>query len=308
MADDSGLKGLVLTIDRFVGEDGPGIRTTVFLKGCPLSCRWCHSPQSRLPRPQLLLHANRCIACASCVSACPQAAQLVGEGEGDRRVLWERCDHCGECTAVCPTGALEMAGDWLSVDEVMGIVARDQAFYRHSGGGVTFSGGEATAQSRFLLACLQAAKAAGIHTALDTSGLATSAVLEEMLPHVDLFLFDIKHMDNSAHQRGTGVGNELILANLRRIAELDISIWLRVPLIPGYNDSEENLSRVGALARSLPSVEKVSLLPYNALAGAKYEFIGESFELAHLVPHSKPLEEALARVVSAQGAPTEIGR
>jgi pyruvate formate lyase activating enzyme len=205
--------------------DGPGIRTTVFLKGCPLKCKWCHSPHSISIKPQLAFFANRCIACGACVNVCPQGAQIVSVTE--RRVLWEKCDNCGKCAEACPSKALEMVGEWFTVEQIINIVERDLVYYKNSGGGVTFSGGEPTAQPEFLASCLQKCKDLGIHTALDTCGFAKWSVFEKILPHVDLFLYDIKHMDNGKHAQFTGVGNELILENLKKISQRGKPVWVR---------------------------------------------------------------------------------
>lgn len=303
---ESSPQGLVLSIDRFVGEDGPGIRTTVFLKGCPLRCVWCHSPESISPKPQLFFYSNRCIGCRACVEACPSNAQIVSPEE--RCVLWERCDDCGHCVPVCPSAALDIAGKWMSVDQVMAVVTRDLIYYKNSGGGVTFCGGEATMQHEFLLACLKACKEAGIGTALDTCGHVKWSVLEELLPFIDLFLYDIKHMDSVCHKNLTGVGNELILENMRKISERGKAIWARIPLIPGYNDSEENLGKVAECVAPLDTVGKISVLPYNAASGAKYAAIGKTYKLEPVVAHTKDEETVLANMLSRLGKETEVGR
>jgi len=290
-------KGLVFSIDRFVAEDGPGLRTTVFLKGCPLCCTWCHSPQSISGKPQLIFYGNRCIRCGACVGACPKDAQYVSQN--DRRVHWDLCDDCGRCAEVCPSNALEIEGRWLSVDEVIETVKRDTVYYRNSGGGVTFSGGEATLQPRFLTECLRRCNELGIHTAIDTCGYVRWPVLEKMLSYIDLFLFDVKHMDSTAHKKLTGVGNELILENLKKLSAAGKSIWIRIPLIPGHNDSESNLQKTAQFVSSLDGVKKITLLPYNDAAGAKYEFIGAVYELEKTEPYLKEKYESIVEHFSA---------
>ena len=306
MKADPQPRGLVFSIDRNVVEDGPGIRTTLFLKGCPLRCVWCHSPQSQSKEQQLLFIENRCIGCGACVEVCPKDAQeLTGKG---RRILWERCDDCGECVSVCPPMALQMAGEWLTVEQVMDVVRRDTVYYRNSGGGVTFSGGEALGQPEFLTACLERCWQEGIHTAVDTSGFAKWSVFEKILPHTDLFLYDLKHVDSRKHEEMTGVGNAVILENLKRIDGRGKPIWVRVPLIPGYNDGVENLRQIAEFTKTLTNVEKVSLLPYNGAAGAKYSFMGRKYELAHLDGHTKQERSDFSKIFSSVGLAVEVGR
>jgi len=306
MGLESPVQGLVFSIDRFVADDGPGIRTTVFLKGCPLSCIWCHSPQSQSAQPQLSFLENRCIRCGACVKICPKNAQIVSPME--RRILWDHCDNCGECVEICPPMALEMTGKWLTVNQVMDVVERDSVYYMNSGGGVTFSGGEPTAQPDFLDLCLQRCHEKGINTAIDTCGLAKWSVFEKILPYVDLVLYDIKFADSQKHKLFTGVGNELILDNLKRISQKGKAIWIRIPLIPGYTDSQENLQQIAEFISVLDGIEKVSLLPYNTASGAKYLSIGKEFGLEDTGVY--PLETATAHVeiFSHLGLNAEVGR
>lgn len=283
------LRGLVFSIGRFATDDGPGIRTTVFMKGCPLKCIWCHSPQSQgAVVSQLGFYSNRCIDCGACTKMCPQKALIVSPQA--THIHWEKCDNCGKCVEVCPSKALEMVGEWLTVEQVMDILKKDWLYYKNSGGGVTFSGGEPTAQPRFLATCLKRCKEVGIHTAVDTCGFAKWSVFEEILPYVDLFLYDLKHMDSKKHKLFTGVGNELILKNAKRISKRGKPLWIRIPLIPGYTDSEENLSQSAEFIRELKFVQKLSLLPYNVASGANYSFIGRSYELEYLDHYPKAKE------------------
>ena len=196
----------------------------------------------------------------------------------------------------------------MSAEQVMEVVERDLVYYRNSGGGVTFCGGEPAMQHEFLLSCLKACRDAGIDTALlDTCGHVKWSVLEEMLPRVDLFLYDIKHMDSARHKEFTGVGNELILDNLLKISQRRKPVWVRIPLIPGYNDSEDNLREVAEFVRPMEAVEKITLLPYNVVTGAKYQSSGEKYRLEDVVPHSKDEEKALAKMLSRLGKRVEVG-
>ena len=290
---------LVYKISRCSTEDGPGIRTTVFFKGCPLKCIWCHSPQSQRREPEIAFYENRCQRCGACVKVCPEEAQVVTKAE--RTVLWDKCNYCGECVKVCPSGAMDMIGNNMTAREITDVVKRDMVYYRNSGGGVTFSGGEPTAQPGFLAECLKSCHEIGIHTAVETCGLVEWPILDKMLPLIDLFLYDLKLMDDEKHKRFTGVGNELILKNLKRIDERVKDIWIRIPLIMGYNDSDENISQTAEFARTLKNLAAVSLLPYNTAAGANYLSIGRKYELESLGLYDKDRVEELANMFLRYG-------
>ncbi len=260
------MKGIVTDFKRFAIHDGDGIRTTVFLKGCPLRCVWCHNPESIAPRPQLAFYAEKCVGCGACVRACPQVAHKLENGVHtlDRN----SCVSCGMCAEVCYAGALHLYGKEMTVEEVIRIVAEDKIFYTN-GGGMTLSGGEPTRQRDFALALLLAAKGEGINTALDTCGMTAWETFAAMLPYVDTFLYDVKHITEAGHLRCTGRSNWKILDNLRRLSGAGARVEIRMPLFPGHNDDTETLHGVGALLSGV-RITKMRLLPYNDCAHSKY--------------------------------------
>lgn len=262
--------GMIFNIQKFSIQDGPGIRTTVFLQGCPLHCQWCHNPESQSFQPRLLLFPQRCVGCGRCQSACSQQA-LNNPA---------RCRHCGQCAAACPALARELAGRRVTVTEVLQAVTQDRVFYEESGGGVTFSGGEPLAQPAFLLALLQACQEQGLQTAVDTSGYAHPAIFETIAPFTDLFLYDLKVMAEEKHLLYTGVSNRLILNNLQLLTRMRKRFFLRLPIIPGINDDEEHLSALIVFLRELGEVEQINLLPYHPLARDKYRRLQQDYSLA----------------------------
>jgi len=267
--------GMVFDIQRFSLHDGPGIRTTVFLKGCPLRCMWCHNPESGAARPQLAYYASRCIHCGSCLKACPYGAITLDEA----RVLRDRCQSCGRCARVCPAEALEMVGKRQTVEEVLAVVLRDEPFYRTSGGGITLSGGEPLFQPEFSVALLMAAKESGLHTAIETCALAPWPKLEAMLPLTDLFMVDIKAVSPAKHRKLCRADNALILENVRRLSEAGVNLLLRAPIVPGLNDSAQDIRKLGEFVASLPGPPPLELMPYHGIGSGKYTALGMDYPL-----------------------------
>jgi len=270
--------GTILDIKHYAIHDGPGIRTTVFLKGCPLSCEWCHNPESQRERPEILYYEDRCTLCGACISTCQQGA--IGL-DGGRLVLDQSlCIGCGDCVNVCPNGARELAGRQMSVEQVVSEVVKDTLFYEESGGGVTFSGGEPLLQAGFVRAVAARCAELDIHTALDTSGHATEKELLRVADVIDLFLYDIKVVDDAIHLAHTGVSNRSILRNLRVLDEMRKRIWIRFPLVPGVNDDEGSLSDLVDLLAPLSAVEAIQVLPYHRAGAGKYRRLGREYIFA----------------------------
>ncbi|MGA2063970.1 MAG: glycyl-radical enzyme activating protein [Thermoguttaceae bacterium] len=299
--------GLVFNIQRYSLDDGPGIRTTVFLKGCPLRCIWCHNPEGMDPGPEILLSPARCIACDRCREGCPaDAAGPIGQ-EGRWEDESPRCVRCGACARTCPAEARRLAGRRMTAAEVLAEILRDRVFYEDSGGGATFSGGEPLMQPEFLMALLAACRDREIHTAVDTSGYARQEDLLAAARSADLFLYDLKILDDQRHRRYTGVSNRSILENLHALGQVHGNIWVRMPLVPGVNDGPGDLEDVVRLAASVPGVRQVNLLPYHATGAAKFRRLGKAYPGDALVTPPAELVEQTAARLQNLGVPVISG-
>jgi len=297
--------GIIFDVKKFSIHDGPGIRTTVFLKGCPLQCSWCHNPEGQDPRPQLLYRPDRCLGCGECIPVCPKGAiRLDGDGVATDS---EACSLCGACVEVCYAEAREMVGRQVTVSEVLAEVEQDIAFYDQSGGGVTFSGGEPLLQPEFLLLLLRACKEREIHTAVDTCGHSDWQPLDDIREYVDVFLYDLKLIDDEKHRQFTGVSNQSSLRNLQALSQQGENIILRVPVVPRVNDDEENLRATAELATALPSLTRVDLLPYHNTAIHKYRRLGREFLLPGTQRPSDDLLTSIARTLREFGLQVHIG-
>jgi pyruvate formate lyase activating enzyme len=291
--------GVIFDIKRFAVHDGPGVRTTVFLKGCPLRCWSCHNPESQSRDIDLLLKHDRCDLCGDCLESCPLHA--IGPNGGSVQIDRERCDRCGACVDACLRDAIELAGRSVTVEQVMEEVEKDRVYYDEGGGGVTFSGGEPLYQPRFLIDLLRECARRDIQTVVDTSGFASPTVVQTVAEWVDAFLYDLKLIDNERHLQFTGATNRPILANLRWLSNRGARVRVRFPLIPNVNDDETNVRATGAFVASLPTPYVVDILPYHRLGVEKYHRLDRAYRLADTsVPSDGQIFNAV-RVLEAFG-------
>ncbi len=294
-------------IKRYSINDGPGVRVTVFFKGCPLSCKWCHNPESQAFKVEKLYNKSKCIGCQSCVAKCPSNALSFSPKDG---VVtdFSKCASCGACVIICPTKAIEMSGRNYTYEEIMKTIEKESGIIDSSGGGVTFSGGEPLMYPEVLKELLQQCGNDGIHRAVDTSGYVKPSVIEDIIPYTDLFLYDLKHMDSEIHKQWTGVTNEFILSNLKLVADHDKAYHIRIPLVKGVNADDTNLTATADFLNSLKrKPEVIGLLPYHAIAAKKYEKLGKVYNEDGM---SEPTKEELEHMISlfkSKGLHAQIG-
>lgn len=289
--------GCIFDIQRFSLHDGPGIRTTVFFKGCNLRCFWCHNPESINLQPEIQVYSHKCIHCGRCISVCPQNA--IHKNGISFIFSRDLCIKCGRCVDECITNARILAGRTVSALEVMTEIMKDEPFYNDNNGGVTFSGGEPMLQPGFLKTLLIACKEKNIHTAVDTAGNVAFDKFTEIVPYTDLFLYDIKCVDEKKHKQATGANNKKILSNLAALDEIAKEIIIRVPVIPGMNDTQEDMYAIGDLLKNLKKISKVQLLPFHNMAESKYESMGMEYKAKDLSSPKKERMQQFASIISS---------
>ncbi|ACN13544.1 PflC1 [Desulforapulum autotrophicum HRM2] len=300
------IEGNIFNIEHFAIHDGPGIRTIVFLKGCPMTCIWCHNPEGLSTKRHIVRYDKKCIGCGKCVKACPQGALEISSS--DSIVLdAKKCIACGKCVDVCCANAIEMVGKTFSPREVADITLKDVAFYDESGGGVTFSGGEPLFQWQFVRECSKLLRKRGVHIAMETSGCVKEDIIKEIAPHVDLFLYDLKHIDPVEHRKYCGIRNESILDNLELLSRMGKEIIIRMVVIPGVNDSPGTVERLCEFLKGIIGIRYISLLPLHKSATEKYNRLDKEFLLSDFeVPNDEEVK-AIAEIFQSKGFTVQIG-
>jgi len=297
---------LIFDIKRYAINDGPGIRVTIFLKGCPLSCKWCHNPESISREVQKMYTESKCIGSLECIQICEQEALFLSPNGIVTDV--DACNLCGKCAEVCPTKAIEMSGEEMSVEKVMNIIKRETLFMDQSKGGVTFSGGEPLMHHEFLIELLDACEEEGIHRCVDTSGFANTKIFKEVAQRTDHFLYDLKMMDSDKHKELTGVPNEKILENLKFLAETGVAMNIRIPLIKGINDDKENILRSAEFIAALSGAKKkVNILPYHNIASKKYEKLGVEYAQGTMDEPDQDHQKHILEIFQSFGIEAIIG-
>ena len=300
------ITGIVFNIQRYSIDDGPGVRTTVFMKGCPLTCPWCSNPESQCGLPEVTYRYTSCKRCGTCVGVCPVGAVTLSD-DGvhiDRK----KCTVCGECVKNCVPEALQISGKNMTLDEVWKVVKKDADYYEASGGGVTASGGEILAQADFVAALFKRCREAGFHTCADTSGFGDPAALLKILEYSDLVYYDLKHMDPDAHRKYMGHSNELILKNLELAVENGVPVVIRVPLIPGFNNSDENLRALGAKVAEITKNSVVNFLPYHRYGANKYRMLDMTYQLENVPEPTREELDRVKEIIESYGLKCEISK
>ncbi|MBN2062046.1 MAG: glycyl-radical enzyme activating protein [Deltaproteobacteria bacterium] len=298
------LKRYVLNITRMTIHNGPGIRTLVLFKGCPLRCLWCSTPESQKQDPEIAVYPDKCIHCDQCIQVCPLGA--VGYVNDHICINQSLCNHCGKCTEVCYPEALKILGKFMTVQDLIAEVKKDEIIYKHSHGGVTLSGGEPLLDLEFNKVLLRSFKEENINIGIDTCGHVPISNIEELISYIDFFLWDIKHMDPVKHLELTGVTNELILSNLRFVSERNIPIYIRIPIIPSYNNSEKNIRAICDFVRSLASVIEINIIPLHHMGKARYSSLGRPYPIADIPLISEDALRNLKLIVESYGLKCNI--
>ncbi len=303
MKKNNELKGIVFNVQRFSINDGPGIRTTVFLKGCPLNCLWCHNPESKRREIQMFYNHERCVACGRCAEACVRSCHIFG---GEHLFNRAACIACGKCAEKCASNALEKVGYETTVEEIINEVVRDEIFYRSSGGGITVSGGEPFFQFDFTLELLKSAKKKGLHACIETSGATSKERIAKIAPFVDIFLFDYKETNAELHEKYTGIRNEEIIKNLEYLDKIGCKTVLRCPIIPGFNDRNDHFDGIANTANRLKNVLRIEVEPYHVLGKSKAINLGENY-LADGVqsPTKDTVDEWINAIAAKTGVPVK---
>ena len=306
MKNDSDNKELIFNIERFAVDDGPGIRTLVFFKGCNLHCSWCQNPESQKSAVEIIFHEDKCTACGRCIVLCPQNAVYLDEKYGylSNPV---KCDGCGLCVKECYNSAREMVGQYYSVDELMSEIIKDAHFFDESGGGVTFSGGEPILKAGFLKAVLKECKLQGISTAIETAGYAVWSKFETIIDYIDLVFIDFKHFESNIHQKETGVSNDLIIENIKRLNKTGIDVIVRIPVIPGFNFNEETIKEMFLIISEYKNIKHIELLPFHILGKGKYKGLGRPYKFETTKSLKKQDLEVLKAIGDNMGLKVLIG-
>ena len=300
------IEGNIFNIEHFAIHDGPGIRTTVFLKGCPMACIWCHNPEGLSGKRHIIRYYKKCIGCGECIKGCPQGALEISTTNG---IVFdsEKCIACGKCVEICCANAIEMVGSAMSPKQVADILLKDVAFYDESGGGVTFSGGEPLFQWEFVRECSTLLKKKGIHIAVETSGAVKNDVIKQIAPHVDLFLYDLKHIAPAEHKKYCGMDNENILQNLQTLSAMGKELIIRMVVIPGINDAPKSVERLCRFLKETGGIRSISLLPLHKSATEKYNRLDKEFLIADFeIPDAEKME-SVAEIFKNKGFAVQIG-